>query len=652
MNNIIKITVTIALSVFILSCDRTKKDVSRLVFKMTPDAGSNSVETSAFKLSKLDTNLSTLSATNAFNSALDPSALADINCYAVFVGGPEDSMRGNMCKDSITGVEKMRFGAHAYAGFFLAGTEISLEVNSGPDRHIYLVGLKSQNGACVSFVSSGPDKANLSYPHIIGEVTMKLDPGTVTVPITTSLSATTQKFDSCDFPNGSGPSGTVKNLFGDARDGSLTIAPGTYDFQNTTFSSFSSNWVPTAGGISNSGKYLSSKRRITGLSTDRKTLTMASPSVLTAHFDAGDEVLWHVTAAAATTFPDLNGCGGGLYRGQWGTARVTAMSSPTVTLDSPVGDPSIALANSGSNLSQSTFTNPVSNPFCVVQLVRVPSFDTVTINSTATFKTHNSTNYFQYISDAGGGIFVMRAKKIVLGAGALNIDMIGAGFQGASGGSQGSGIFGLAGTASDTTSSENAGAGAAGGNGGGGGSNIGAGGRNDISAGSGGSPLTYCLDSAANNVACAPLFNQKFFLGGGGGGDNAVNGGAGGGAALVFAGEISGLGQLTIHSKGSAGGSVGGGGGGGGIVHLSSRSINNSAVSFDTRGGAGNAKGGGGGGGIIEVNYCGPQSTLLFPSLDSGSVAQGGAAGGTGNSGAGASGIVKITADYNACLAY
>ncbi|MEK6772911.1 MAG: hypothetical protein AABY64_03130 [Bdellovibrionota bacterium] len=176
---------------FGLSCERTKQETSKLVFRLTPSSSTDE------KMSDLRP--------AAFSPALTINSLAEVNCYAVFVGGPEDFMRSSFCKDSTTATEKMRF--HPYAGLIPAGSEVSLEVPTGPDRNIFLVGMKAQGAACATIKGGQkPDEANLSAMHIIGRKTMSLTPGTNTVDISTSFSAT-DKFDDCHFADGSGGGG-------------------------------------------------------------------------------------------------------------------------------------------------------------------------------------------------------------------------------------------------------------------------------------------------------------------------------------------------------------------------------------------------------------------------------------------------------------
>ncbi len=154
-----------------------------------------------------------------WNSNLNPTQASALNCYAVFVAGPEDFMQRNSCSNSQTGEEVMRFGPHG--GFFPAGSEVAIDVPSGEIRKITLVGLVGQNGACRNFRGTGePDFQNLSYPIIVAETQVSLQPGVTIVPMTPVVNSGNESFDDCDIidgdHNGNGPDGGYEGpMFGD-----------------------------------------------------------------------------------------------------------------------------------------------------------------------------------------------------------------------------------------------------------------------------------------------------------------------------------------------------------------------------------------------------------------------------------------------------
>ncbi|MBL7557905.1 MAG: hypothetical protein JNM24_18900 [Bdellovibrionaceae bacterium] len=104
----------------------------------------------------------------------DPTTLDEINCYGVFVGGPDEELKGKTCAlgtsnesfDNHSGGE-MVFGDWTAA--VPAGQILSMEVKPGIDRVIYLVGMKTIEGGCVDFRNNGmPDKAKMSSAFLLG----------------------------------------------------------------------------------------------------------------------------------------------------------------------------------------------------------------------------------------------------------------------------------------------------------------------------------------------------------------------------------------------------------------------------------------------------------------------------------------------------
>lgn len=105
---------------------------------------------------------------------VDPTTLDEINCYGVFVGGPDDDLKNKTCAlgssgesfDRHTGGE-MVFGDWRAA--VPAGQVLSMDVKSGVDRVIYLVGMKATEGSCVDFRENGmPDDSKTSSAFLLG----------------------------------------------------------------------------------------------------------------------------------------------------------------------------------------------------------------------------------------------------------------------------------------------------------------------------------------------------------------------------------------------------------------------------------------------------------------------------------------------------
>lgn len=105
---------------------------------------------------------------------VDPTTLDEINCYGVFVGGPDEDLKNKTCAlgtsgesfDSHSGGE-MVFGDWKAA--IPSGQILSMEVKPGVDRVIYLIGMKTTDGGCVDFRDNGmPDEAKMSSAFLLG----------------------------------------------------------------------------------------------------------------------------------------------------------------------------------------------------------------------------------------------------------------------------------------------------------------------------------------------------------------------------------------------------------------------------------------------------------------------------------------------------
>lgn len=110
---------------------------------------------------------------NNLGLSSDPSSLSDMNCYMVFVSGPEEDLQKNSCPtkgDLALGIpsKDLKFGL--YFGGFNPGAEISFEVPSGNSRILHLIGMsvKSQE-ICRDFKTQGfPSRQESSKPYLLG----------------------------------------------------------------------------------------------------------------------------------------------------------------------------------------------------------------------------------------------------------------------------------------------------------------------------------------------------------------------------------------------------------------------------------------------------------------------------------------------------
>jgi len=110
-----------------------------------------------------------------------------VGCYMVFVGGPEKEMKTSQCVDSIGGTHN--FGQ--FVGMKSAGESVELEILSGPNRKITLVGLSIAEGhSCEDANVVNPETIQYSQPKILGSTTVDLNEGqqNVQIPLDGNLS--------------------------------------------------------------------------------------------------------------------------------------------------------------------------------------------------------------------------------------------------------------------------------------------------------------------------------------------------------------------------------------------------------------------------------------------------------------------------------
>lgn len=133
-----------------------------------------------------------------------PSLLNDVDCYAVYVHGP--NMAAGSCSNS-AGTTVM--SVSQVVGTFKAGQSISLEIPSGPDRTIGVFAVKSTHGLCEDSFTDLFKAANYMAPLNIGSVKVNLTPGENTVAIPVTL-ANSVAVESCNTDRGAWPACPVK----------------------------------------------------------------------------------------------------------------------------------------------------------------------------------------------------------------------------------------------------------------------------------------------------------------------------------------------------------------------------------------------------------------------------------------------------------
>jgi hypothetical protein len=127
-----------------------------------------------------------------------PTSISQVNCWAVFVGGPGASQ--SKCTFG-SGSNFRVFKFNEMKGLVSAGSPVQMEVDAG-QRTFYAIGFKSTNGQCPKLdPNSDIDSQNLSNPLVLGETTQNLKPGDASVNITVILASdiTTQRLGDCSF---------------------------------------------------------------------------------------------------------------------------------------------------------------------------------------------------------------------------------------------------------------------------------------------------------------------------------------------------------------------------------------------------------------------------------------------------------------------
>ena len=129
----------------------------------------------------------------------DPTNLSQINCWGVFVGGPESSLQKSRCTN-FNDNEFIQFGPRA--GFFPINGEGEVFVPAGSGRKIWLAGMASANGQCELGFDTNADvnAANYSNPFIVGYTEVDLVKAEEQVAIFLQNSfIDARKLKDCDF---------------------------------------------------------------------------------------------------------------------------------------------------------------------------------------------------------------------------------------------------------------------------------------------------------------------------------------------------------------------------------------------------------------------------------------------------------------------
>jgi len=347
-----------------------------------------------------------------------------------------------------------------------------------------------------------------------------------------------------------------------------------------------------------------------------KTLTLkdsGSGGSLDYGFAAGDELLWHVSAASSDT-----ACGGGLNKGNWGFARVVSSDNSALTV---VLDRDITSGNSdtitNSALAETDVASNANTAFCSLHIQEVANYKNLTVSDSGSGITVTPSP----LGNNHSGILAIKVSETLTATGDVTFSANAAGYSGGTGynvfitGTPGSG---------DGTNGTGSGGSAAGNPsnplGGGGGGNAAAGGVSGD--GTAGGLANTCASSGTLGSDC-------LFHGGGGGAgtadSNADDGTDGGGIVIIFAANTSGDFTVSANANEPNQNSDGHfGGGAGGAVFLALDTISSGTPTISVNGGSGHGYGqsggvdnGGGGGsaGTFGGGFCVGSVNMIISTL-------------------------------------
>ncbi len=301
-----------------------------------------------------------------WNPFLNPEELSGFNCYMITVSGPESDMRRNTCITT-TG---QNFKVGRWIGGLTAGTTLSLEVPSGTQREITVVGFNATSGSCVDFKRFDVNKMSMSEPHILGKIVRDLSPGTVSVTIPVSVSTETLKMDDCSGPDFD-MDGSDGLYFGDVTAGNVVVS---------SVESYTS-----LGGASYA---------VTGFENEplspNQDATFITTTVTPSGLGPNDEIIITNPAQSGTWTPSVGTphtgpCGYRLWEGRYAFARVKSVSvSPPgvyiykgTPIDSLNWDPTTQTFDAGLKSTingRMTATPTADGSFCKLQISKVLHF--------------------------------------------------------------------------------------------------------------------------------------------------------------------------------------------------------------------------------------------------------------------------------------
>lgn len=190
--SVVLFTAIIAASV--LGCTRKQENGSQVIVRLPASTQSESKDHFS-KIAKLE------AMSSADWGVAHPASLAETKCFAVVVELPEDSTSTTAPQQcTIDTAPEKNITVSQFAGLAPAGSEIELNVASGPNRtfHLFAFAAESSGECQITTVGSLIRKSSLSGPLHIGSKKANIVAGVNNIEITGSF-ATSTAYDNCEW---------------------------------------------------------------------------------------------------------------------------------------------------------------------------------------------------------------------------------------------------------------------------------------------------------------------------------------------------------------------------------------------------------------------------------------------------------------------
>ncbi|MAV90582.1 MAG: hypothetical protein CL676_04120 [Bdellovibrionaceae bacterium] len=252
----------------LMGCTREAEERATLKFKL-PQAN----------LSNKANSLST--STDTWGLA-DPTVISDISCYGILI---TDSKSEGACYDEN---ENVAFNLGNMYGLFAAGSEISLDVNSGNAKTIRLIGMVGSSATDCGSSLSALNLSSFSMPQVLAAKTLDLAPGLNAMTMTASL--TGKKLNHCKTTTSSfGPSSSTTTPTTPATVAITTPSSGSFvNASNQSALTVSGTCSGTGSLVTLSGDATGSTSCTAGIWTTTVDLTSAAEGAVSLTASYGD----------------------------------------------------------------------------------------------------------------------------------------------------------------------------------------------------------------------------------------------------------------------------------------------------------------------------------------------------------------------------